>query len=147
MKIIFAFLIITVLTVSCSGSTSPNNPDINSDTIPQFNIVHLELGTPVDTDTTDDYKITRYQYALSYNNIKGVPNWVAWNLNSDWYGDVTRFSGNFISDTSLPASMYQVKHSDYTNSGYDRGHMVRSEERTKTVADNKSTFIIYNIIP
>lgn len=40
-----------------------------------------------------------------------------------------------------------MKHSDYTNSGYDRGHLVRSEERTKTIEDNKSTFILTNIIP
>jgi endonuclease G len=40
-----------------------------------------------------------------------------------------------------------VKHSDYTNSGYDRGHMVMSEERTDNVEDNKATFIMTNIIP
>lgn len=40
-----------------------------------------------------------------------------------------------------------MKHSDYTNSGYDRGHMVRSEERTATDIDNKSTFILTSILP
>ena len=50
-------------------------------------------------------------------------------------------------DTALPTGWYQVKHEDYTNSGYDRGHMVRSEERTKTVEDNISTFFMTNILP
>lgn len=108
---------------------------------------HLSLGRPVDSDSTDDYLIVRHQYALSYNRNLNVPNWVAWNLNKDWYGDVSRYSGNFITDTSLPDGIYRVTHSDYTNSGFDRGHMVRSEERTATVDDNKSTFLLTNILP
>jgi len=40
-----------------------------------------------------------------------------------------------------------VNHDDYTNSGYDRGHIVRSEERTATPEDNKSTFYLTNVIP
>lgn len=109
--------------------------------------IHTTMGVPFDNDTTDDYIIVREQYVLSYNAGKGVPNWVAWQLNKNWYGDVPRYNGNFITDTTLPEGMYRVKHSDYTNSGYDRGHMVRSEERTRTVEDNKSTFILTNIMP
>jgi endonuclease G len=84
---------------------------------------------------------------LSYNKNRNVANWVSWELNKDWFGDVPRYSGNFITDTTLPAGYYRVKHSDYTNSGFDRGHLVMSEERTKTVEDNKATFILTNIIP
>lgn len=111
------------------------------------NSIHTSLGVPFDADTTNDYIIVRPQYVLSYNAQKGVPNWVAWQMNASWFGDVPRYTGNFITDTSLPSGMYRVKHSDYTNSGYDRGHMVRSEERTKTVEDNKSTFILTSILP
>lgn len=50
-------------------------------------------------------------------------------------------------DESLPAGIYRVKHDDYTGSGYDRGHMVRSEERTKTPADNEATFLTVNLLP
>lgn len=109
--------------------------------------IHTSLGVPFDADTTNDYIIVRPQYVLSYNSQKGVANWVAWQMNSSWFGNVERYSGNFITDISLPEGMYRVKHSDYTNSGYDRGHTVRSEERTKTVDDNKSTFILTNIMP
>ena len=109
--------------------------------------IHTELGIPKDADTSDDYLIIRPQYALSYNKNLNVANWVSWNLNNAWYGDVPRFSGNFIVDTSLPAGFIRAKHTDYSNSGFDRGHMVRSEERTATAEDNKSTFIITNILP
>ena len=109
--------------------------------------IHLEMGIPIDKNASNDYLIIRPQYALSYNQELNIPNWVSWNLHRGWFGDVPRFSGNFIQDTSLPAEFYRVKHGDYTGSGYDRGHMVRSEERTATAEDNKSTFLLTNIMP
>lgn len=109
--------------------------------------IHLEMGIPLDNNASNDYLIIRPQYALSYNSELNIANWVSWNLNKNWYGSVPRYSGNFIQDTSLPAEFYRVKHSDYTNSGYDRGHMVRSEERTATADDNRSTFLLTNIMP
>lgn len=125
------------------GANLAHAQDYNYDWVES---VHTELGTPFDADTTDDYIIIRDQYVTSYNAALGVPNWVAWELNADWYGEVDRHSGNFITDKSLPED-WRIKHSDYTNSGYDRGHMVRSEERTLTEEDNKSTFLLTNIIP
>ena len=109
--------------------------------------VHVELGVPKDTDSSDDFYIVRPQYFISYNQNRNTPNWVSWNLDSAWYGDAKRYSGSFLVDTALPPTMYWVTHSDYTNSGYDRGHMVRSEERTKNDADNYSTFFLTNILP
>ena len=109
--------------------------------------IHLEMGIPLDDNASNDYLIIRPQYALSYNQQLNLANWVSWNLHRGWYGDVPRYSGNFIQDTSLPAEFYKVKHGDYTGSGYDRGHMVRSEERTATAEDNKSTFMLTNIMP
>lgn len=109
--------------------------------------IHIKLGLPIDSDQSDDYVIFRKQYVLSYNKNKNVANWVAYNLNSSYFGDAPRYKRNFISDTSLPTEFYRVKHSDYTNSGYDRGHLVMSEQRTASVEDNKATFILTNVIP
>jgi|GEM_PF-2665011 len=36
------------------------------------------------------------QYALSYNRLLSVPNWMSWNLNADWIGDVPWYGDNFI---------------------------------------------------
>ncbi len=140
--------ILLVLTFSfCSSTSQTTEQESDSTSIPTIQSIHVSLGVPTDNDSTDDYLIVRPQYVLSYNKNRNVANWVSWNLDSSWYGTVERFKGNFISDTTLPQDFYRVKHSDYTNSGYDRGHMVRSEERTKTVEDNKSTFFLTNIIP
>jgi endonuclease G len=109
--------------------------------------VHAPWGYPKDGDTKDDYIIERKQYILSYNPNLNIPNWVAWQLNAEWYGNTPRRSGKFITDTTLPASFARITHDDYTKSGYDRGHMVRSEERTATEEDNRSTFLMSNILP
>lgn len=147
------FLLITLAILSCSTKTEAVKPDptpVKEDTVYKWvytQSIHVNMGVPFDKDTSNDYIIVRPQYVLSYNKNTGEPNWVSWELNADWYGDVDRYSGNFITDVSLPSGMTQIKHADYTNSGYDRGHMVRSEERTATVEDNKSTFLLTNIIP
>jgi len=143
----YAVVVILLLIFSCSTPQQQVESDKPAAAIQIFENVNVTMGIPVNNDSTDDYIIMRPQYVLSYNPQKNVANWVSWNLNSSWYGDVPRYSGNFITDTSLPDSFYKVKHSDYTNSGYDRGHMVRSEERTRTVEDNKSTFLLTNILP
>ena len=54
---------------------------------------------------------------------------------------------NFIPDTTLPFGFYQVLTTDYSGSGYDRGHMCPSADRTVTVADNQQVFYMSNMVP
>jgi endonuclease G len=138
-------VLISLFIISCS----PQEPEvIDTPELPlPYDSPHLTLGLPTDSDPSDDYIIVRYQYALSYNKDLNVSNWVSWELNASWYGDVPRYSGNFLQDPLLPYGYYRVRHADYTNSGFDRGHMVRSEERTATGEDNRSTFYMTNILP
>jgi endonuclease G len=111
---------------------------------------HLALGNPsgakADIYSNTNYLIERDQYALSYDNRSGVPNWVSWHLNKDDLGDVAR-NKSFYTDTTLPDSWYRVTSNDYKNGGYDRGHMCPSADRTNTVDNNKATFIMTNIVP
>ena len=109
--------------------------------------LHVALGVPYDRDGSDDELLVKRQYVLSYNPHRNEANWVAWNLNAGDYGAVKRYRGKFLPDESLPASVRRIHHEDYTGSGYDRGHMVRSEERTATVEDNLATFLLGNILP
>jgi endonuclease G len=146
-KFLLFTIISSVFFYSCSSPT--DSPVVEQDPSPYkwVNSIHTNPGVAFDKDTTDDYMIVRNQYVVNYNKVLNVPNYVCWELNADWFGDVSRYSGNFITDTSLPAGIYRVVHSDYTNSGFDRGHLCMSDNRTKTVEDNKATFIITNIFP
>jgi endonuclease G len=109
--------------------------------------VHLALGAPEGPRSAEDYLIVRPQYALAYSQKRNGPSWVSWELNAGYFGGEPRHQGKFITDTSLPAGFYRVTHDDYTGSGYDRGHMVRSEERTRSREDNEATFLLTNILP
>jgi endonuclease G, mitochondrial len=103
--------------------------------------IHLLLGNPTNAQasesTPDNYLIVKPQYALSYNRAKGHANWVAWELSQKWLGSSDR-QNDFRPDPVLPASWYKVTPNDYSNSGFDRGHLCPSADRTNSV-DNNST--------
>lgn len=114
-----------------------------------FTSVHLAPGNPSHAahvfDSTKNYLMEKPQYALSYNSSSGRPNWVAWQLNSAWLGDIPR-QEDFRVDASLPAAWYHVNENDFSGSGYDRGHMCPSGDRTATETDNSETFLMTNMI-
>ena len=87
--------------------------------------VHLEMGNPSgatsSTSNSTNYLMIKSQYALSYNNARRGANWVSWQLNRSWLGSAPR-QNDFRPDSTLPSSWYRVSSSDYTGSGYDRGH-------------------------
>jgi endonuclease G len=90
--------------------------------------------------------IERHQYVLSYNRDRNGLNWASWEVDAGWLGSVGR-QDNFRPDGALPQGFYQVTPNDYRGSGYDRGHVVPSGDRTRTVRDNAATFLMTNIIP
>ena len=106
---------------------------------------HIEFGAPIGT-ATSDVRLSKNTHYISYNCARGGPNWVSWNLNKTHYGDAPRAT-SFYTDATLPTGCYRVTNTDYTNSGYSRGHMVRSEERTWSADQNKQTFLMTNILP
>lgn len=131
-------ILLFILTSCLSLSAQPTN----------FN--HTELGVPI---TFKYFPVIKEfpkradgldMYVVGYDTVLNSSRWVAWHLSSEWYGDAERYSGNFITDNEVPNP---IKHTDITNSGYERGHLVRSEERTMNDAQNKSTFYMTNVLP
>lgn len=109
---------------------------------------HIALGNPshAGQENIDNYLIDRKQYVLAYSQSRGVLRWASWVLSSDWLGSAER-QNNFRPDGILPKGTYQVMPGDYTNSGYDRGHMVPSADRTANAQDNSATFLMTNVFP
>lgn len=111
---------------------------------------HLVMGNPsgatTDANIPTNYLLEKTQYVESYNRDRGTPNWVAWHLDSSWIGTTSR-QDDFRPDPSLPAGWYQVTDTDYSGSGFDRGHHCPSGDRTNTVPDNSATFFMTNMMP
>ncbi len=111
----------------------------------------LILGNPSgatsDVANPNNYLMAKPQYTLSYNRSKGEPNWVGWRLDSTWITGAADRQNDFRPDPALPADWYHVATEDYTGSGYDRGHMCPSGDRTRSIADNSATFLMTNFVP
>jgi endonuclease G len=114
----------------------------------QTSSVHLTMGNPSGASTTsfNNYLLIKPQYAHSHNCSQGKPNWVSWQLNQSWLGSAPR-QDDFRADTTLPSGCYRVSGSDYSGSGFDRGHLTPSADRTNTVSNNSATFYMTNMIP
>ncbi|MEH2234594.1 MAG: DNA/RNA non-specific endonuclease [Nostoc sp.] len=113
----------------------------------QTSSVHLRMGNPSNAGSSySNLLLSKSQYAVSYNCYRGTSNWVSWQLNTSWLGSAPR-QDDFRADTTLPSGCYRVSSSDYTGSGFDRGHMTASADRTNTITNNSATFLMTNIIP
>jgi endonuclease G, mitochondrial len=127
------------------NSSSPAEP-----TITGADDDNMGLGNPSGaiavTTNPNNYLMTKAQYTLSYNDSKRIPNWVSWHLDTSDLGSAPR-QDDFRADTTLPSGWYRVTATEYTGSGFDRGHMTPSADRTATVADNSATFLMTNMIP
>jgi DNA/RNA endonuclease G (NUC1) len=112
--------------------------------------LQLQLGNPsgatADSSNHSHFLLQRTVESLDVNDTLGEPNWASWDLTASDIGSSGR-SSTFYTDTTLPAGFDPVTTGDYTNSGFDRGHMCPSLDRTDTTADNKLVFYMTNIVP
>lgn len=112
--------------------------------------VYLALGNPSAAASSesypDNYLLVNTAYALSYNSAKGTANWVAWRIAESDFGETDR-QNNFRPDQNLPKNFTRVTPADYTGSGFDRGHMCPSADRSSSPEANSLTFLMTNMVP
>lgn len=139
------------------GETSSEITDVAT-TVPETDAVaateglalspHTTLGLPEAATPTDPVHalIVKSQYVTSYDSTKKNPRWVSWELTPKWLGSADR-SDSWSTDRDLATGIPQAVNSDFTNSGFQRGHLCPSADRTKNDSDNRSTFVFTNAVP
>jgi endonuclease G, mitochondrial len=132
-KAIYQLLLLLFIAFSVSAQTSNQ----------------LVLGNPskagTDLEEANNYLVAHSSFVLSYNNERGAANWVFWHLENSDIGKVERTNA-FAPDTTLPKDWW-ILPTAYSGSGYDRGHMCPSKDRSDTEERNKETFLMSNMQP
>lgn len=112
---------------------------------------NLLLGNPSNATTnitnTDNYLMDMGYYVESYNNSRGGPNWVSWHLDASNITTTAKRVNNFAAFRDLPASFYPVQNTNYSVTGFDRGHNCPSADRSSSANANSATFLMTNMIP
>lgn len=128
-------------------SQVPTSPTVtNDDNLP----AQIALGNPsnatADVSNVNNFLLTNRYYAISYNRDKNLANWVSWKVSKNNFGDASR-QNDFRPDDKLPAGWTRVTPFDYNGSGFDRGHLCPSADRSSSVEANSTTFLMSNIAP
>lgn len=146
----FAFSACNKDTVTITAAVNP--PVVVNPIIPPASLAdsNLVLGNP--SNATEDvanignYLMKEGYYTVSYNKDRGISNWVSWHVVSSDFGSTPR-QDDFRANQNLPAGWYKVDNISYSTTGFDRGHMCPSADRTASIAANSSTFLMTNIVP
>ncbi|HEY0428061.1 MAG TPA: DNA/RNA non-specific endonuclease [Pyrinomonadaceae bacterium] len=132
---------------------APNNQKQNPSAPPasseEAQKIYLALGNPSNAGgDANNYLLVNNYYALSYSRDRGEPNWVSWRISKGELGDLPRPQPDpFRPDSRIPKDWKPVTPSDYTGSGFDRGHMCPSADRSGSVEGMSETFLMSNMVP
>ena len=86
------------------------------------------------------------QFKLNYSETHEQPLWVAYYLTQTELALPGRDrASRFITDSNI--STGSATHDDYTNTGYDRGHLTRAEFNKQTEQSYEESFHMSNISP
>jgi endonuclease G len=104
--------------------------------------INLPFGNPSQAGSDpNNFLLQRPQFVASWNRDKHIANWVAWRLVGSDIGETER--SQFYPDNEITTPTPK----DYTNTGYDRGHLCPSKDRSDTPENNQAVFTMLNIIP
>ncbi len=128
-----------------SRNNKPRRDEKESSETANPGSLNLKLEIPVATKEHDEIILKRMAYTASYNNKMKNPNWVAWELTrKETVGKEDR-SDKFVPDPDLPEP--RVKSSDYTRTGYDRGHLAPAADMKWNPRAMEESFYMSNICP
>ena len=132
-------LSLTTLFISFSSLSSANELSAASEACGQ----HLVKGTPSEAS---DQILCRSGYAVGYNYDTKNADWVAYHITAESVNAKFKRSNRFKADQELP-EYAQSTLSDYSKSGYDRGHLAPSAAMDFSQESMQSSFLLSNMSP
>ncbi len=134
-----SLLLIAFGAIACSHSPEPRPPQKP----PQLGI---EIPAVAFSDTLIYNEHGRYTFL--YSSPHRQARWVAYKLTRDDVDQGAGRASSFKVDSRLAFYGWtSAVDNDYKNSGYDRGHLLPSADRSASVEENKATFLFSNVSP
>lgn len=104
-----------------------------------------ELACPIYETSRGGQRISRVGYTLSYDADYKTPQWVGWTLTAEKAEGTVPREKNFYPDPDVRGAKAYPK--DYTNSGYDRGHMAPAGDMKWSHQAMLESFYLSNVCP
>ncbi|MNK11512.1 Nuclease precursor [compost metagenome] len=144
------FVLLNANSLACKKADEGNISGNSKDQTRDITVNHILLGNPSNATyeivNAENYLLEQSYFISSYSSSKGIANWVSWHLEAEDLGSASR-QDNFRANTNLPNGWFMVQSNSYSGSGFDRGHMCPSADRTSSVEANSATFLMTNMIP
>lgn len=122
---------------------TPEEPTPEEPTTPAIN--HYDGLENVATPEGLASQVKEYTgFTLSFNKDNRTPNYVAWELLGTEVSTEVSRTDNFWQDPDIEGC---TKHSDYTRSGYDRGHMCPAADQKWSIEAMNDCFVMANMCP
>jgi len=106
------------------------------------------LGQDLPQKVDEDNQIIQHDgYILSYNETCEQPNWVLYTLKPSDISCVVSVDRKSYFKSDDLVGTGSASHSDYTNSGYDRGHLKPAADESCDQEEMDETFYMSNVSP
>ncbi len=96
--------------------------------------------------TENDVLLERESYLICYNTATRCPNYVAWWIDESRLEKNVKRSDSFMEDVQV-TDKHRIIHSDYSRSGYDRGHMCPAADNRYSQVAMDECFLMTNMCP
>lgn len=140
-----AFATAVLMPAFYSCNTEKDEPKMPSSPATPEKPLHYEGLEDVKIPKSLTSQIKDYTgFTLSYNKDNRTPNYVAWELLGTEVSTEWGRTDNFWQDNDITGC---TKHSDYTGSGYDRGHMCPAADQKWSEQAMIDCFVMANMCP
>lgn len=112
--------------------------------------VQLKPVTLVENSQKDanELMLDHKYFVIAYDKTHNIAKWVKYTLTKDDLNGPGKRPSRFRADPYLQKlGLKIIKHEDYTNTGFARGHLAPAEDFSRTQEAIESTFVMSNVIP